>query len=242
MDIRRSVTNRLVLLQQLHELIDEGSTIDSVLKSYINSFNSLDRLQTDIAQALSAMTHPESLSTSTSVKPRDPLGIHARFPSLWNPEMHCYEVKLAGNLCLQGNIGNVYNKHQLQHCVLHQIRDCDQQEDCQRLTGGILCPYYHQPEGLRDMLDRGAISREVYDMQKKQVRNFMNTSWVYSSAPQHKRMNVRMFGSSDTLDRDLQILKTLPAKNQKKIIDTFKSQVCHDLLVLYVLKSKGFSV
>lgn len=233
MDIKRAIDNKLDLLVDIHAEAQKSEAPHALHAIFNTERDAMMQLHTAIGNVMRELGELDDSSV------KNPLNINTGKTVAWDGDMNCYRIDVGNGLTLFGNIGNIFNKHQLQHHVLQQICDCDQQEDCNRLLNGIACPYYHEPSMLADLCRTGKITQETYETQKKYVRNFLNTSWIYSSAPVHKKKNVRFFGSSAELDSDIALLKTMSPQARKKIVQTYKAQLCHDLLVFHVLHSRG---
>jgi hypothetical protein len=233
MDIKRAIDNKLDLLVAIHAEAQKSEAPHALHAMLNTEMNAMRQLYASIGEVMRSLGEVESSSA------KNPLDISTGNTVAWDKDMNCYRIDVGNGLTLFGNVGNIFNKHQLQHHVLQQICDCDHQEDCNRLLNGVNCPYYHEPNMLAHLYRTGKITQETYETQKRYVRNFMNTSWIYSSAPVHKKKNVRFFGSSAELDSDIALLKTMSPPIRKKIVQTYKAQLCHDLLVFHVLHSRG---
>ncbi len=156
----------------------------------------------------------------------------------WIPEINQYYLKI-NNLVLRGNIGNIYDKKILQNDKInaHQVVICKYGNFCQDILRERYCKFYHDPLELYDLKVCGKISEGYYQKHiQKYVRNFSNTSWLYSSnKPPFVSENIRNIGSKSTLEHDLSIIKHSSYKYKRYIIENMKHQVIHDILILLIL-------
>lgn len=148
-------------------------------------------------------------------------------------ELKQYSIKI-NNLILRGNLGNIYDKKILQNDNIkaHQVMCCQYRNKCNNILNEQYCKYFHDPLDLFLLKNSKTISEKFYLECIKYVRNFSNTSWLYTpDKPMSK--NVRLIGSKSTLANDTKLVKI--SQNYKDSIENMKMQVMHDLLVLLSL-------
>lgn len=134
---------------------------------------------------------------------------------------------------LRGNIGKIFNTRILRNTEIkaHQVVRCCYGNECKKVLQQQYCKFYHDPSDLLYLLESGIISLDYYNATKKLTRNFASTSWLYAQEPTEY---MRSFGSVSTLNHDLNMLDIRNSRERE--LDTFKSQVMHDILVLkYIL-------
>lgn len=152
-------------------------------------------------------------------------------------ETNQYSIKI-NNLILYGNIGNIYDKNILLNDKIqaHQVVPCVYKNECKNILNNKYCKYFHDPNQLFELKILKIISADFYDETIKYVRNFANTSWIYTPT---YTSNTRCIGSNASLLNDIQIA-TLSQK-YKNNIETMKQQVMHDLLILLVLSENNLA-
>ncbi len=151
----------------------------------------------------------------------------------YDEEINQYYCNL-GDIELRGNMGNIYEKNLLNSYdgIPHQIIECKYHNECPRILKQKYCKFYHDPKDLLILKGAGIISKDFYEKTIKYTRNFINTSWMYSST--YKGNNMRSFGSRVSLNHDILMLDLKKEKNSE--IENFKAQIMHDILVLnYIL-------
>ena len=137
-------------------------------------------------------------------------------PIYWVNSLKQFAISINGTL-LWGNIGNIYEKNTTSR--MYNVKECKNYERC--ATKKKRCKYYHDPIKLKEM------GIEIKDP----VRNFTNSSWLFTTAPKNiKNMNLRHIGNRNTLSNDLYLMKF--DKNYQQEVNTRYNQTMHDLLVL----------
>jgi hypothetical protein len=155
----------------------------------------------------------------------------------WISELNQYSIKI-NNLVLRGNIGNIYDKRILLNDRIHahQVVPCSYGNKCKAILSEKYCKYYHDPMQLLALKNSKLISEDFFTECKKYIRNFSNTSWVYTSA---YSTNMRCIGSRTSLLNDMQIASV--SANYQANIETMKQQVMHDILVLLLLSQNNLA-
>lgn len=160
----------------------------------------------------------------------------------WSPDLNQYCIRINGIL-LRGNIGNIYDKKILLNDKInaHQVMQCVYGDRCPNILSEKYCKFYHDPLDLYKLWKQNKISEDYYQKTIKYVRNFANTSWMYTSAwsifkiPQ----NMRIIGSKSTLKNELSVFNLLSVPQQKFYIENMKQQIMHDILVLMFILKKN---
>jgi hypothetical protein len=152
----------------------------------------------------------------------------------WIEELGQYSINI-NNMVLRGNIGDIYNKKIINkgNVHTHQVAICVHGNECRNVLSEKYCKYYHDPMELLQLKKQGKISDKYFQSIIKLKRNFSNTAWLYAPDNFINR-HLRCIGSAATLDNDISIL--MLNNDKKNIIETYKQQVMHDILVLLVLK------
>lgn len=155
----------------------------------------------------------------------------------WVSELNQYSIKI-NNLVLRGNIGNIYDKKILLNDRIHahQVVPCSHGNSCKSILSEKYCKYYHDPMQLLELKNSKLISDAFFTECKKYIRNFSNTSWIYTSV---YSPNMRCIGSRTSLLNDIQIAKV--STNYRANIETMKQQVMHDILVLLLLSQNNLA-
>jgi hypothetical protein len=154
----------------------------------------------------------------------------------WIDELGQYSINI-NNMILRGNIGNIYDKRIINKSNVHthQVTHCIYGNECRNVVSQKYCKYFHDPMDLLQLKKQGSISEEYFQSMIRLIRNFSNTAWLYTSNNSINR-NLRCVGSAATLDNDIASL--MLNNDRKNIIENYKQQVMHDILVLLVLHNK----
>jgi hypothetical protein len=124
-----------------------------------------------------------------------------------NTKDNLYEIDING-LILRGKMGIITNKNS--PLKMNKTYAC-RKNNCKK-SG---CRFYHKGE----------------------VRNFINTSWLFSEKPvTQTNRHMRHFGNRSTLIKDIEYLKASDKNYLIEKVDEYKLQVMHDLLVLLFIK------
>lgn len=166
-------------------------------------------------------------------------------PIYWVENINQFAVHING-VILRGNIGNIYTKKHIQKNVdVNQTIICRNGNACKNLTeekNGIvkLCKFYHDPMDLLEAFKEKKISLETFTKYKILTRNYINTSWIYTELQHHnKNIMMRHFGSKNTLKHELELMKIDNSNINKIIIDNYRQQTMHDILVIMGLNQCG---
>jgi hypothetical protein len=164
------------------------------------------------------------------------IGIATRSNLEWMEELGQYSINI-NNMILRGNIGDIYDKKIINkgNIHTHQVVICVHRNDCRNVLAQKYCKYYHDPMELLQLKRQNKISNEYFQSMIKLKRNFSNTAWLYAPNNFINR-NLRCVGSAATLDNDVSIL--MLNNDKQNIIENYKQQVMHDILVLLVLNNK----
>ncbi len=148
----------------------------------------------------------------------------------YNKTTNQYELEIDG-IKFIGNIGNIYDSKILlnSHIKAHQIVECNKGNECYNILNGQYCKYWHKPSDLLILLNEEKISPLFYDSCIRYTRNFMNTSWIYSST-NYTNKNIRCLGSKHSLVNDKKLVKA--SKFYQDCLENMKQQVMHDILVI----------
>jgi hypothetical protein len=161
-------------------------------------------------------------------------------PLYWVSEINQFAFHING-VILRGNIGNIYNQTHIKSNVsTNQTIICRHHNDCKNLQMNKLCKFYHDPNELLNALDKKIITKETFIKYKSLSRNFINTSWLYTDLP-HTKKNIMMrhFGSKNTLKHEFDLMKISNSKINEILIDNYRQQTIHDLLVIMGLNQCG---
>lgn len=156
-------------------------------------------------------------------------------PIYWIKSIRQYGINIGGML-LRGNIGNIYNTNMTKRISnICNLVYCKNENLCERILSGHTCKYYHDPLNLLGLNQCNLITDSLYQDQL-QPKNFTNTSWICTDYPEKKsNINMRHFGSRDTLKHFIQLTKIENTARTKSYIRNYKDQCMHDILVLYAL-------
>lgn len=156
----------------------------------------------------------------------------------WHPDLNQYSLKI-NNLQLRGNFAKIYPRRMIKNKELniHQIVPCASGNACKNILGGSYCKFWHDPIMLLNLKNSGQITEKFYLETIKYTRNFTDTSWLYD--PDGDPKNVRTFGSKDTLDNDISLIKV--SKTHRFGVEEMKMRVMSDLLVLLSLNENGIA-
>jgi hypothetical protein len=138
-------------------------------------------------------------------------------PLYWVKSLNQFAIRVNG-VVFRGNIGNIYGKGE---CVSGVAR-CKHANACPQLLAGKKCKFYHDISELTKCKKIPAPTIEIY---KSQYRNFAHRN------PTH-------VGGRNTLKTDLDLCK-LKGIDGVKWIDSYKSQMFHDFLVVMSIHQMG---
>ena len=161
-------------------------------------------------------------------------------PLYWVSELNQFAFHING-VILRGNIGNIYNQtHIKSNISTNQTIICNHRNECKNLQMDKVCKFYHDPIELLSALDEKIITKETFIKYKSLSRNFINTSWLYTDLPHHKKnIMMRHFGSKNTLKHEFDLMKISNSKINEMLIDNYRQQTIHDLLVILGLNQCG---
>jgi hypothetical protein len=165
-------------------------------------------------------------------------------PLYWVENINQFAVCING-VVLHGNIGNIYNHTNIQKNVpVNQTIICKYGNKCNLLINkkpdSKICKFYHDPVELLEALNNKIINNKIYNTYKLLSRNFINTSWIYTELPCNKKnIMIRHFGSKNTLKHEFDLMKIDNNNVNQIIIDNYKHQTIHDLLVVLGLNQCG---
>ena len=161
-------------------------------------------------------------------------------PLYWVSELNQFAFHING-VILRGNIGNIYNQTHIKSNVsTNQTIICNHRNECKNLQMDKVCKFYHDPIELLRALDEKIITKETFIKYKSLSRNFINTSWLYTDLPHHKKnIMMRHFGSKNTLKHEFDLMKISNSKINEMLIDNYRQQTIHDLLVILGLNQCG---
>lgn len=161
-------------------------------------------------------------------------------PLYWVSELNQFAFHING-VILRGNIGNIYNQTHIKSNVsTNQTIICNHRNECKNLQMDKVCKFYHDPIELLSALDEKIITKETFIKYKSLSRNFINTSWLYTDLPHHKKnIMMRHFGSKNTLKHEFDLMKISNSKINEMLIDNYRQQTIHDLLVILGLNQCG---
>lgn len=161
-------------------------------------------------------------------------------PLYWVSELNQFAFHING-VILRGNIGNIYNQTHIKNNVsTNQTIICKHRNNCKNLQMDKICKFYHDPIELLSALNEKIITTETFIKYKSLYRNFINTSWLYTDLP-HIKKNIMMrhFGSKNTLKHEFDLMKISNSKINEIMIDNYRQQTIHDLLVIMGLNQCG---
>jgi hypothetical protein len=222
-----SNNNSSYIDNELQYIVDYLEQTLDYIKRRISSDDHMIRSRA--AAPLQSVTTPLQDVTIQSIG-----GISSRAHLTWVEELGQYSINI-NNMVLRGNIGDIYDKKIINkgNVHTHQIAICVHRNECRNILSEKYCKYYHDPMELLQLKKQGMISDEHFQSMIKLKRNFSNTAWLYAPNNFINR-HLRCIGSAATLDNDISIL--MLNNDKKNIIETYKQQVMHDILVLLVLK------
>jgi hypothetical protein len=159
-------------------------------------------------------------------------------PLYWIQNINQFGIKI-NNTVFKGNIGNIYNKKHIQSGInVNQTIICKYGNKCNSLINNKICKFYHDPSDLLILLKNNSINKITYNTYIKLKRNFINTSWIHTEMPIiNKNINMRHFGSRNTLNYDFDLIQIENNKSNKINIQNIRHQCIHDILVILCLKS-----
>jgi hypothetical protein len=145
----------------------------------------------------------------------------------WISSLNQFAVKI-NNVLFRGNVGDIYRKEDIQKLNKpEQITICKRGNACSVLLAGESCKFYHDPNDVNKLYHDKKITHR-----DNKIRNFVNTSWVYTDKTQHKKnMSMRHFGSRSTLKHDIDLIKINMSPVMRTSINNFEHQCMHDILV-----------
>lgn len=154
---------------------------------------------------------------------------------VYNADINQYEISI-DHLKLRGNIGRIYDKKMLldNNMRAHQLVKCNAGNSCKNILSQTYCKFWHDPLDLIKLRDNNKISDSFYHECIKYVRNFMNTSYLYTT----DNKNGRLIGNL-TPDDSVSI-KYL--KRYRDNLDNMKSQVARDILFLLELTKPDYKI
>ena len=154
-------------------------------------------------------------------------------PLYWVSNINQFAISING-VIFRGNIGNIYNKHHIHNNEnIKQTIICKFHNECPNLINNKICKFYHDPYEILDLLNFGEITKELFDKYKNLHRNFINTSWIYTDNQKNKKnINMRHFGSKDSLSNDFDLMKLNNSKSVTTHINNYKHQTIHDILTI----------
>lgn len=154
-------------------------------------------------------------------------------PLYWVSNINQYVTQING-IIFRGNIGNIYNKsHIKNNIVTNQIIICKYGNTCKKILNSDICKFYHDPLDLLSLLKEEKITHKVFNNYKKLYRNFLNTAWIYTDLPLNNNNKImRHFGSRNTLKHEFDLIKINNMKTNDNIIQDFRQQCMHDILVI----------
>lgn len=165
-------------------------------------------------------------------------------PLYWVENINQFAINING-VVLRGNVGNIYNHNHIQkNSNVNQTIICKYKNKCKTMLGlnneNKICKFYHDPVDLLHALNKNIINTKTFNLYKKLSRNFINTSWLYTDMPYNKKnIGMRHFGSKNTLKHELDLMKIDNNFINEIIIDNYKHQTMHDLLVILGLNQCG---
>lgn len=164
---------------------------------YINNLDKLDNIK-EIAPEI-----------NIKIQPIDNIDDLPNTQLYWVKSLNQFAFCIGG-VVFRGNIGNIYTKNQNKNKIFYE--KCKYGNSCQ-LTK---CKYYHDPLLLKNNQNA-----------ENAIRNFNNSSWLYSNNIHSKTL--RVFGNRQTLKSDLTLIREAHYKDD--MIDRYLSQTMHDILV-----------
>jgi hypothetical protein len=158
-------------------------------------------------------------------------------PLYWVSNINQFAISING-IIFRGNIGNIYNKQNIHNNNIKQTIICKFHNTCPNLHNNKICKFYHDPHELLILLNNNDISTILFDEYKKSHRNFINTSWIYTDNQNNKKnINMRHFGSKNSLYNDFELMKLNKSPSVTTHIDNYKQQTIHDILTILGLNN-----
>ena len=174
-----------------------------------------------------------------NVKIISDIGEIPNMPLYWVSNINQFAIQLNG-VIFRGNIGNIYNSNDIKMDTKlenNQIVICKYGSNCKNIADGKICKFFHDPLDLLQLVNAGKMTAELYNIYKEKIRNFVNTSWIYTEFPNnYNNSSMRHFGSRNVLHHELDLMKL---NNNYKEIDNFRHQCIHDILVVMGLNQYG---
>jgi len=148
----------------------------------------------------------------------------------YNNETNEYEIILDSNITLKGNLGIIFKESQIndRNITTDQISYCNQNNNCKNVLKEKYCKFYHPHSELLKLKNNNLISEEYFNTMIQYQKNYHPKSWLYK--PEYKKNSLRKIGSKNNLKTDIFMLLNNP--DRKIIIEEFKSQIIHDILLL----------
>lgn len=161
-------------------------------------------------------------------------------PLYWVSGINQFAMHING-VVFRGNIGNIYNKNSIQtEQSTNQTVICKNRNQCKYLLGDKICKFYHDPHDLMQLSKQGKLSKYKFKKYRSLSRNFINTSWIYTDLPRNKKNALmRHFGSRNTLKNEFDLIKINNSKLNEIIIDNYRQQTLHDILVILGMNQYG---
>jgi hypothetical protein len=185
-----------------------------------------------------SITHKLAPDINVNIKTVKSLDEIPNTPVYWVSDIKQFAIHLNG-VIFRGNIGNIYNKHNIQSSSINQTIICSYGNSCQKLLHGN-CKFYHDPVDLQKVLNEKKISMETYLIYCNKHRNFVNTSWLYTDIQHNKKNNsMRHFGSRNTLNHEFNLMKLNKNNSNDINISNYRQQCMHDILVIFGLNQCG---
>lgn len=215
--------------------ICSNTTKSEQFNAFNNSWTYLNRVITPFAPSKQI-----SCKIPLNVKIVNNINSIPNTPLYWVENINQFAIHING-VIFRGNVGNIYNQsHIKKNTPTNQTIICKHNNKCKTLLSNKLCKCYHDPMDILKLVKKKQITRETYEIYKNTTRNFINTSWLYTEMAYNKKnIMMRHFGSKNTLKHECDLIKIDNSKINEIIIDNYRHQTMHDILVIMGLNQNG---
>jgi len=249
----KSITRRIeaihrTCLNKIQEYVDQNTLIQETYEKEVNFKGNIkewgEKMLKNVSRGKKIMGNYSTIGTvsgCTEINLIPDIYITAKIVKNLNeiPNINLYWVNgqfaiRINNILIKGNMGNIYTKDKMNKITkVKNIKKCILGPECKKIIENKECSFYHD-----NMVNTDHNKSFLID--KNNIRNFTNSSWMYSSESFNKNNKyMRHIGNRNTLDHDIDRLLRCDKKIIDNEIDTRVNQIMHDILILMALKNKG---
>lgn len=209
--INKKLTDRVKIFKRQIQIIqeDKDETDPLAIDSTLSLFD-VQQQQDKLEFAPRVQAH-----NVTTIKSLDELPDTRMY---WVTDVQQFAIKICG-MVLRGNIGTVYPSIHTANGHVIKINACRYGRMCRNIGSAEGCTYYHDP------VEMGSEQATKF----KEIRNFTNGSWLYTSEPvKENNKMMRHIGSRPTIYSDLHNVSSNEAQ-------CWIDQTIHSILVTLIL-------